>query len=57
MENKGEFFKGLTKEEQEKLKRDKIVKRLSSNHKWECKICGCKSDIYQEDCPNSCEAD
>ena len=23
--------------------------------KWECKTCGCKSDIEQESCPNGCE--
>jgi len=23
--------------------------------KWQCKICGCKSDILQDICPNACE--
>jgi orotate phosphoribosyltransferase len=28
---------------------------MKTDRKWECQICGCKSDAIQESCPNGCE--
>ena len=53
MKDKGEFFNGLTKEEQDELKESRRFKECGDQ--WRCKICGCKSDTRQEFCPNGCE--
>ena len=55
MKDKGEFFRGLSKAEQEQSNKAVISKRGFGNYKWECEKCGCLSDAIQEVCPNGCE--